>query len=119
MEFVLAFQQGLPSPVDRADPEAQTRRQQLSLAWKDYMGAMASAGVLRAGKQLDPSSSVIIGCTPSSAPSTVQLGGYALLDVPSLKEALFWAERSPANQHGYTQVLPVLPIPRPSAAEAP
>ena len=51
MEFVLAFQQ--PSNVYDvyADPQ---RGQQVFLAWKQYMGAMAAAGVMRAGTQLDP-----------------------------------------------------------------
>ncbi len=116
MEFLLAFQQGLTPPAasDAAPPPAM--RQQLGLDWRNYMAAMAAAGVLRGAKQLDPSSSVIVGCEPASAPSdaqrrALQLSGYALIDVASLKEALEWAERSPANRGGCTQVLPVLPVP--------
>lgn len=51
MEFVLAFQQPPNSYEIHADP---LKEQQVSLAWKHYMGAMAAAGVMQAGTQLDP-----------------------------------------------------------------
>jgi hypothetical protein len=41
MEFVLAFQQPPNSYEIHADP---LKGQQVSLAWKQYMGAMAAAG---------------------------------------------------------------------------
>ena len=51
MEFVLAFQQ----PPNVYETYADLiKGQQVSLAWKQYMGALAAAGVMRAGTQLDP-----------------------------------------------------------------
>jgi hypothetical protein len=41
-----------------ADP---LKGQQVSLAWKQYMSAMAAAGVMRVGKQLDPRNAVASG----------------------------------------------------------
>lgn len=125
MEFFLAFQQAPTAPSEQADPEAVARRQQLGLAWRQYMGAMAGAGVLLASKRLSMSNSVIVGCDPAASPglphgaNAMQLGGFALIDVPTLTEALAWAERSPSNQSGCTQVLPVLPTPGPASREAP
>lgn len=40
------------------------------------------------------------------------LGGYVIVDVPSLDEALAWAARSPNVTTGSTEVRPVLPPPQ-------
>ena len=37
------------------------------------------------------------------------LGGYLIIDVPTLDDALLWAERSPSSLSGSTEVRPVLP----------
>jgi len=47
MEFVLAFQEPHNAYEIHADP---LKGQQVSLAWKQYMSAMAAAGVMRVGK---------------------------------------------------------------------
>ncbi|WP_420852515.1 YciI family protein [Paraburkholderia terrae] len=40
------------------------------------------------------------------------LGGFVVVRVETLEEALNWAELSPSASAGYTQVIPVLPITR-------
>jgi hypothetical protein len=40
-----------------------------------------------------------------------QLGGYYLIDVPSLDEALEWAAKIPDAQRGSVEVRPVMSIP--------
>jgi len=44
-----------------------------------------------------------------------QLGGYYLIDVDSLDEALQWAAKVPTARRGSVEVRPVMPVP----AEAP
>jgi hypothetical protein len=39
------------------------------------------------------------------------LGGYLVIDVASLDEALVWAARSPSSQLGSTEVRPILKLP--------
>jgi hypothetical protein len=38
------------------------------------------------------------------------LGGYLIIDVPSLDDALVWAERSPSSAVGSTEVRPVTKV---------
>jgi hypothetical protein len=40
-----------------------------------------------------------------------QLGGFFIIDVPTMEAALEWAARSPAAAHGSIEVRPVLPPP--------
>ncbi len=114
MEFVLAFQQ--PAYVHElyADP---LQGQQVSLAWQQYMGAMSAAGVMRSGAQLDARNGRTVRVQDgqrqvqdaASQPAHALFGGYVVIDVETLEQALDWAERSPASSAGYTQVIPVLP----------
>ena len=43
-----------------------------------------------------------------------QLGGYFLIDVESLDEALEWAARLPTARRGSVEVRPILPVPAPA-----
>ncbi|MGF6600375.1 hypothetical protein P3T23_005110 [Paraburkholderia sp. GAS448] len=115
MEFVLAFQQP-PNVYDiYADP---LKGQQVFLAWKQYMGAMAAAGVMRAGTQLDPRNASTVRVRDgqrqvqdgSSREGHALCGGFVVISVGTLEEALNWAELSPSASDGYTEVIPVLPI---------
>lgn len=115
MEFVLAFQQP-PNVYDiYADP---LKGQQIFLAWKQYMGAMAAAGVMRAGTQLDPRNASTVRVRDgqrqvqdgSSREGHTLFGGFVVISVGTLEEALNWAELSPSASDGYTEVIPVLPI---------
>jgi hypothetical protein len=38
-----------------------------------------------------------------------QLGGYYLIDVPDLDNALAWAARCPGASHGIVEVRPIWP----------
>jgi hypothetical protein len=115
MEFFLAFQQALNVDEIHADP---LKGQQVSLAWKQYMGAMAAAGVMRAGTQLDPRNASTVRVRDGqrqvqdgpSAEGHALFGGFVVINVETLEEALNWAERSPSSSAGYTEVIPVLPI---------
>jgi len=43
-----------------------------------------------------------------------QLGGYFLIDVESLDEALEWAARLPTARRGSVEVRPIQPVPAPA-----
>ncbi len=86
-------------------------------AWKAYMGAMAQAGVLRKGDGLQPPETAtfvqirngkrVIQDGPF-ADTKEHLGGYCVIEVGSLDEALEWAARSPSSSCGSTEVRAVL-----------
>jgi len=93
------------------DPEL--RRPDYHGAWLAYHKAMISAGVWVSGHALEPVS--IAGSAPAPTPqgrvqdgpfaeTREQLGGYIILDVPSLQGALEWAARCPAVAYGAIEV---------------
>ena len=117
MEFVLAFQQ----PPNVYETYADLLKgQQVSLAWKQYMGALAAAGVMRAGTQLDPRNASTVRMRDGqrqvqdgpSPDAHALFGGFVVINVETLVEALNWAELSPSSSAGFTEVIPVLPIAR-------
>ncbi|MGF6756639.1 YciI family protein [Paraburkholderia sp. GAS42] len=115
MEFVLAFQQ--PPNVHETYADL-LKGQQVSLAWKQYMGALAAAGVMRAGTQLDPRNASTVRMRHGqrqvqdgpSPEAHALFGGFVVINVETQAEALHWAELSPSSSAGYTEVIPVLPI---------
>jgi hypothetical protein len=48
------------------------------------------------------------------ADSKEQLGGYFIIEAKNLDEAIAWASRCPASQHGVVEVRPIVAMP-PSA----
>jgi hypothetical protein len=82
-------------------------------AYGAYTEALKSAGALVSGNRLRPSSSATTVRTTNGktqvldgpyAESKEQLGGYYLIDVPDLDQALSWASRCPGSQHGTVEV---------------
>lgn len=85
-------------------------------AHEAYGQAMAEAGVLRGGSELAPShtaSSVRFANGKPSlhdgpfAEAREQLGGFYLIEVDSLDEALAWAAKMPAMHDGTVEVRPL------------
>lgn len=86
-------------------------------AWRAYHKAMVDAGVLVGGSALQPPAT---GTTVRLkggkrqvqdgpyADTKEQLGGYIILELPSLDAALDWAARCPAAATGAVEVRPVL-----------
>ena len=96
-------------------PEDQ--QQAVLKSWFDYTEDMEKAGVLLAGDALQPTASatsvrVRDGKTLTTdgpfAETKEQLGGYYLMEVPSLDEALDWAARCPGAPFGTIEVRPVM-----------
>jgi hypothetical protein len=89
-------------------------------AWNAYIGALTGSGVTRGGNGLQPpaaGASVrirdgkrVVQDGPF-ADAKEHLGGYFIVEVGSLEEALEWAARSPAAASGSVEVRPVLPPP--------
>jgi hypothetical protein len=114
MEFVLTFQQPQAAYELNADP---LQGPPALHAWQLYMEAMAAAGIMRGGNRLDALNATTVKVREGKrqvedgpfAGTKAILGGYVVIDVPSLDEALLWAERSPSAALGATEVWPVKP----------
>ena len=85
-------------------------------AWRAYYKAMVEAGVYVGGNPLDgPETGTTVRQRDGKrhvqdgpyASSKEQLGGFVLLELPSLDAALEWAARCPAASYGAVEVRPV------------
>ena len=109
MEFVLTFNQPQAVYEHNADPVTGP----VALRpWQLYMEAMKEAGVVRGGQRLDVFHATRVSVREGKrlvqdgpfADTKELLGGFVLIDVPSLDEALRWAERAPSSALGNTEV---------------
>lgn len=86
-------------------------------AWQAYYKAMVNAGVHVSGNALQPASTARTvhvengGRTVQDGPfadTREELGGYVIIDVPTLHDALEWAARCPAASYGTLEIRPLL-----------
>lgn len=115
MKFMLMF---FETPADFARRTENFETSPYFGAWMAYSKAMADAEVYKG-----------VGCALKSAETATtvrvkegqrqvqdgpfadtkeQLGGYVIIETPSLDVALEWAARCPAAAHGAVEVRPVL-----------
>lgn len=96
---------------DRAGPYWQ--------AWDEYITALASSGVMTAAAGLqgpDVATTVRVQAGERLvhdgpfADTKEHLGGYFVVDVETLDEALAWAERCPSATYASVEVRPFLPM---------
>lgn len=89
-------------------------------AWNAYIQALGAAGVIVSGNGLQPPHTATFVRTRDGrrvvqdgpfADTKEHLGGYFVIRVDSLDEALEWAARSPSADYGSVEVRPVLPPP--------
>ena len=87
-------------------------------AWQRFDKEIVASGVVEASSRLRPvgtASTVRVrnGKTAITdgpfAETKEQLGGFYLLQVPSLDEALAWAKRVPSGEFGSVEVRPIWP----------
>lgn len=87
-------------------------------AYEAYTTAMVEAGILRAGARLRPVNTATTVRAPEGKAQVVngpyaelkeQLGGFYIIDVPDLDEAIKWAARCPSARHGALEVRPIWP----------
>lgn len=88
--------------------------------WNAYMGAMAQSGVMVSGNGLKtPEVATTLRVVDGKrhihdgpfADTKEMLGGYVIIDVANLDDALEWAARAPCASAGSVEVRPVLPAP--------
>ncbi|HZN05367.1 MAG TPA: YciI family protein [Pyrinomonadaceae bacterium] len=104
------------------NPSAFERRESLvesdayAGAWRAYHRAMLDAGIFVGGKPLDtPETGTTVRLRDNKrqiqdgpyANTKEQLGGFTLLELPSLDAALEWAARCPAASYGAVEVRPI------------
>ena len=87
-------------------------------AWRAYHKAILEAGIYVGGDPLQPSETATTVRLKDGkrrvqdgpfADTKEQLGGFTILELPSLDEALEWAARCPAASAGAVEVRPVSP----------
>jgi hypothetical protein len=85
-------------------------------AYNAYTEALKTAGILRGGERLHPSSSATTVRVANGKTSVLngpyaetkeQLAGYYMIDVKDLDAALSWAARCPGATYGSMEVRPV------------
>jgi hypothetical protein len=118
MQYLLMFNSS-PADLERRpeDPASADYWE----SWRAYMGAVYAAGIVKSGNALDaPFTATTVRMRDGKrqvhdgpfADTKELLGGYLVIDVPSLDEALAWAARSPSSQSGSTEVRPILDVRR-------
>lgn len=116
MQFMLMFYETAPELARRDGPDAPAYWG----AWSAYVQAIRESGVVRNGDGLQPPPTAttlrlangkrLIQDGPF-ADTKEQLGGYFVIDVANLDQALDWAARAPCAGAGGVEVRPVLPPP--------
>ena len=105
-------------PADFARRDASVEKGAYVGAWRKYYQAMVEAGVYVGGHPLDvPETATTVRLRDHTrqiqdgpyASAKEQLGGFTLLELPSLDAALEWAARCPAASYGAVEVRPVAP----------
>ena len=117
MQFMLIFKETAADLAQRNDAQAAPAYWG---AWNAYIGALGQAGVIVSGNGLqEPHTATHVQMRGGKrvihdgpyADTKEHLGGYFIIEVPSLDEALQWAARSPNATLGTTEVRPVLSLP--------
>ncbi len=116
MEYILIYRQ--PAEVYEMNKDPIKGPPNLA-TWNQYMDAMGAAGILRGGQRLDALSGTSVKIVNGKrqvqdgpfADSKDLLGGFVIIDVPTLDDALRWAELSPSAKTGFTDVYPVMSMP--------
>lgn len=117
MQYMLCFRETAPEQARRDDPAAAPA---YWAAWNAYVGALHASGTVKSGNGLQaPATAVTVRIDNGKrivqdgpfADAREQLGGYFVIDVPALADALEWAARAPCAAGGSVEVRPVLPPP--------
>ena len=106
-----------PAAFDARDDE---RSDEYWSAWSEYIRLITESGVLvGAGGLHPPSTATTLRVRGGRrelqdgpyADTKEQLGGYFVIEVPTVDAALDWAERCPCSVTGSVEVRPLLPPP--------
>jgi len=119
MKFMLGIFESAEDFASREGPDAE----RYWGAWGAYATALREAGVVAGGSALrEPGTATVVRVNGGArtvhdgpyADTKEQLGGYLVLDVPTMDDALAWAARCPAAFTGALEVRPVLRIGAPA-----
>ena len=95
---------------------SQAEMEQIHADHHTYGTAMGKAGVIEGGSELKPTTTATSVKFSGGRTRTVdgpfaetkeQLAGFYLIDVPSLDEALAWAEKMPGMLEGTVEIRPL------------
>jgi hypothetical protein len=114
MRYLLLIygEQSTYNQMSEAEMQADMQR------WFDYTNELEQAGVSQSGAALQPADTAT-SVRPGDdgeplvtdgpfAETREQLGGYYLLDVPDLDEAIKWAKKCPGVDYGTIELRPVM-----------
>ncbi|HEX4870924.1 MAG TPA: YciI family protein [Nevskiaceae bacterium] len=116
MQYMLMFWEDPADAARRDGPEAPAYWG----GWTAYVQAIASAGIMVSGNGLQlPHTATSLRLREGRrlvqdgpyADTKEQLGGYFIIEVPTLDAALDWAARAPNAARGGVEVRPVMPPP--------
>jgi hypothetical protein len=100
------------------DAFATRNTEEYTGAWRAYHKALVESGVFVAGDPLEvPETGTTIRVKEGKrgvqdgpyADTKEQLGGFTILELPSLDAAMEWAARCPAASYGAVEVRPLAP----------
>ncbi|MGI8420928.1 MAG: YciI family protein [Gaiellaceae bacterium] len=96
---------------------SEADRQALHAEYDSFTGALVASGAIRGGDQLQGASAATtvrirdgesLVTDGPFAETKETLGGYYLIDVESLDDAIGWAAKIPCARHGSIEVRPVV-----------
>lgn len=117
MEYMLIFKETPEAVAKREDP---AEAGPYWGAWSAYVAALNASGLVVSGNGLQaPHTATHVRIRDGRrliqdgpfADTKEHVGGYFIIAVDSLDQALEWAARSPSTEYGSTEVRPVLPPP--------
>ncbi len=115
MQYMLILKENEAGFASRTDPEKVGAYWG---AWSAYIGALRAAGVIVNGHGLQPPHTATTVRVRDGkrelqdgpfADTKEQLGGYFVIEVPTLDTALDWAAQAPSAEYASVEVRPVLP----------
>ena len=115
MRYLLLAMETEEAFAARNDPE---RTEAYWMSWLGYMDELAASGILEsAGGLQPPDTATTLRLVDGDrriqdgpfADSKEHLGGYFLIDVADLDEALAWAAKCPSATYASVEVRPMLP----------
>jgi hypothetical protein len=111
----LALIYGDETWFERQSPDAQAAHM---ARWNEFSDAVQAAGVIRGGARLEPTPRARSVRRRGGGPLVTdgpfaetkeQLCGFLEFETGSLEDAVAWAERCPAADHGTVEVRPAMP----------
>jgi hypothetical protein len=114
MQYAILIYESAEAFASRGEDD--DRQRAYTGAWREYHKSLVDAGIYVGGQPLQASTSgTTVRVTASGrqiqdgpyANTKEQLGGFVLLELPSLDEALEWAAKCPAAKYGAVEVRPV------------